>query len=321
MAVIVGNLTPLRSSLLIFSLLITPLAANAGEQVSAFQGEVLLINDPNLLPEAKIIEHGEFPAAVACRGNRQPCAVIIAIDMNKKPGSYPLSLVLEQNEGVLSREITLEVRKKKFPEQRLTLPPEYVTPDRKIQKRIAREGRIIRGALSKSDKRIPDIPFSMPGKGELCSRFGARRILNNIPKNQHSGVDLAMNTGEKVRAIAPGRVALTGDFYLGGKSVYLDHGSGIFSSYLHLSNIKVKKGELIKSGEVIGLVGSTGRSTGPHLHFAMKVKGAHIDPLHFIRTVNQLPIEEKEKTEQWEKEEVTYPQSAPAGDKPLDSAP
>ncbi len=309
---------PAKCCLILIALTLWPLTSQAVEQHTVPQGEVLLVQDPLLQPDAELLEHGDFPAAIVCRGNTQPCAVLLAIDMKTPPGNYPISLVLQQKPDVLAHDLNIVVTKKEYPEQRLTLPPEYVTPDKKTQARIARENRLIRSTVARADNRPVAAPFGMPGNGELSSRFGARRILNNLPRNQHNGVDLAINAGEKIVAIGKGKVALTGDFYLGGKSVYLDHGSGIYSMYFHLSEIRVKKGEEVKGGSIIGLVGSTGRSLGAHLHFAMQVKKARIDPLQFIRSLSQLSVDTPALSPAKELQGVTDPLSTPATDKSSD---
>ena len=123
----------------------------------------------------------------------------------------------------------------------------------------------------------------MPLKGDILSPFGVRRILNNQPRSPHSGVDLRAKEGAPVQASGDGIVAYVGEHYFSGKSIYLDHGMGIISMYFHLSKIQVKKGEKVALGSVIGRVGQTGRATGPHLHWGIRIKGNRVDPFSLVR--------------------------------------
>lgn len=108
--------------------------------------------------------------------------------------------------------------------------------------------------------------------------FGARRVYNGQPRSPHSGEDYRAGAGTPVRAVAAGMVALAEEHFFGGKSVFIDHGGGLVSSYLHLARIDVASGEEVEAGTVIGAVGATGRATGPHLHFGVRWHGARVDP-------------------------------------------
>ena len=122
-------------------------------------------------------------------------------------------------------------------------------------------------------------------QGRISGRFGNQRIYNGTPKSPHSGMDIAAGTGTPIRAPAGGTVTLAQqDFYLTGGTVMIDHGHGIGSNFLHLSRLDVKVGDVVKQGDVIGAVGSTGRSTGPHLHWGMSWFDIRIDPLLVLPT-------------------------------------
>jgi murein DD-endopeptidase MepM/ murein hydrolase activator NlpD len=110
------------------------------------------------------------------------------------------------------------------------------------------------------------------------SSFGKRRIFNGQPRSPHTGEDYRAVAGTPVLAAAPGTVALAEEHFFGGRSVFLDHGDGLFTMYLHLSEILVEPGQQVRAGERIGLVGATGRASGPHLHFGVRWRGARIDP-------------------------------------------
>lgn len=263
-------------------LLATPLAS--GEEIRRVTpGEVFLLPDPLLTPQARIAASLPFPAALVC--NESACAVLIAVDVATAPGAHRERVAIVDGSGQRALEMAVEVDKGEFPEQHLSLPKRYVTPNRKLQARINRENRIIRQAFAHPADWPVEGSFARPLAGKVTGAFGTRRVLNGKTQSRHMGVDLRAATGEPVHAAGNGRVVLTGDFYLSGKSVFIDHGDGVFSMYFHLSRIDVQKGDTVPNGALIGRAGATGRSAGPHLHFSMRVKGAHIDPLGFIEAL------------------------------------
>ncbi len=129
-------------------------------------------------------------------------------------------------------------------------------------------------------------PLESPPNGQF---FGVRRKFNGVPKNPHTGTDYAIGLGTSVKSVANGTVVLTGEHFFAGTSVYVDHGDGLISMYYHLSEIKAEVGQEVKRGDEVGLVGSTGRSTGPHLHLGVRWRGARIDPQALLRDPSQAP--------------------------------
>jgi murein DD-endopeptidase MepM/ murein hydrolase activator NlpD len=121
--------------------------------------------------------------------------------------------------------------------------------------------------------------FLKPIASDLSSGFGRRRIVNNQPRSPHSGIDLKAQVGTPIRAANHGRVVLADDFFFSGKTVVLDHGLGLYTYYGHCSKLRVQEGEFVQKGHVIAEVGSTGRVTGPHLHWACRLNGARINPM------------------------------------------
>ncbi|MEM8929649.1 MAG: M23 family metallopeptidase [Acidobacteriota bacterium] len=120
--------------------------------------------------------------------------------------------------------------------------------------------------------------------------FGVSRTFNGVPKNAHTGTDYAIALGTPTLAVADGTVVLTGEFLFAGRSVFLDHGDGLISMYFHLDEITVTEGDTVSRGDTIGKIGSTGRSTGPHLHLGLRWKGARIDPEPLIGNLDGLPM-------------------------------
>ena len=176
----------------------------------------------------------------------------------------------------------IAVTPRDWPIQRINgVPPATVNPPPAIAARIAREnGRIV--AARRGDSGNDDFAqaFIWPVKGRISGRFGNQRVFNGTPKSPHSGMDIAAGAGTPIRAPAGGTVTLAEkDFYLTGGTVMIDHGHGVSSNFLHMSRLDVKVGEVVKQGDVVGAVGSTGRSTGPHLHWGMTWFDTKIDPL------------------------------------------
>ena len=169
-----------------------------------------------------------------------------------------------------------------WPIQRINgVPPATVNPPPAIAERIARENAEVAAAREDDSEQSGFAQtFIWPVQGRISGRFGNQRIYNGTPKSAHSGMDIAAATGTPVRAPADGIVVLAQpDYYLTGGTVLIDHGHGIGSNFLHLSRLDAKVGDVVKQGDVIGAVGSTGRSTGPHLHWGMTWFSTRIDPL------------------------------------------
>ena len=181
---------------------------------------------------------------------------------------------------ILTADITVTPRD--WPIQSINgVPPSTVNPPAAIAKRIAREnGQIVAARGDDSANTDFSVAFVWPVKGRISGRFGNQRIFNGTPKSPHSGMDIAAAQGTPIRAPAGGRITLSEkNFYLTGGTVMIDHGHGISSNFLHMSRLDVKVGDVVKQGDVVGLVGSTGRSTGPHLHWGMTWFDTKIDPL------------------------------------------
>lgn len=134
-----------------------------------------------------------------------------------------------------------------------------------------------------------DLTFIKPVVGPYSSPFGLKRFFNGEPRNPHSGLDIAAPTGTPILAPTSGKVVLTGDFFFNGNVVYMDHGQGMISMFCHLSEIKVKAGDVLEKGAVVGKVGATGRVTGPHLHWSLSLNNARIDPMLFLPTEKKQP--------------------------------
>jgi len=170
-----------------------------------------------------------------------------------------------------------------FPKRKLSVDPKYVHPPREVQERIKREAEILAQIYGQiSSEWLAQGKFELPCDGQLSPNFGQQRIYNNVPRSIHAGVDIAIASGQPIKAANDGRVALASNLYFSGNTVIIDHGLGLYTVYCHMSKLLVKRGAMVRQGEVIGLAGSTGLSTGPHLHWAAKINEARIDPLALL---------------------------------------
>ncbi len=174
--------------------------------------------------------------------------------------------------------------KREYETQRIdNIPPEYLEDpkDKDVIDRIERESaklQEIRKNIQNNQFIYLD-DFTIPVEnGKVTGIFGSNRILNGIPVSPHNGLDIAAPLGTDIKSMATGIVALTGDYFYNGKFVLIDHGCGLSSIYIHMSTISVEKGDYVLKGDKIGEVGSTGRSTGNHLHWGISWKGERIDP-------------------------------------------
>ncbi len=209
---------------------------------------------------------------------------LVAVDRDELPGPGTLAVVEAGSEP--ARELAAEgvaVAPRTYPEQRLTVDQRTVTLSPQDQERAAREALLIREALAlRSPERSWDGGFRRPAEGPVSSPFGVRRVYNGVPKGYHGGLDLAAPRGAPVRAAAAGRVALVGDYFYTGWSVFIDHGVGLVTAYFHLDAATVSPGQAVGAGDLLGVVGSTGRSTGPHLHWGVYLAGVRADPLSLL---------------------------------------
>ncbi len=177
----------------------------------------------------------------------------------------------------------------KYREEKLRVAPSRAKISEKNRRRIAAEQReAMRIYQSRTPELYIDAPLAYPMESKITSMFGNRRIFNGVLRSYHSGTDFRAAVGTPVKSVAAGRVVLAKNRFFAGNSVIIDHGEGIYTGYYHLSRFRVREGEWVEQGDVIGLAGATGRVTGPHLHFSVRVNGVQVDPLHFIETFDLL---------------------------------
>ena len=210
---------------------------------------------------------------------------LVGIDVDVRPGRFPI--VADAPSGGVGRtrhgETTLVVRPRAFPTRQLTVDAAFVNPPPEAEGRIVREAEQLNALWAASaPARLWTGSFVAPVTAPASSRFGLRSIFNGQPRSRHSGEDFASREGTPVAAPNAGRIVLARELYFAGNTVVIDHGLGCFSLLEHLSRVDVKEGDQVRSGQPIGLVGATGRVTGPHLHWAVRLNGARVDPLSLL---------------------------------------
>ncbi len=187
--------------------------------------------------------------------------------------TIPLQLSVQQGRRTAHRVVTIGVQPGNFRSERLTVSSRFTTrPDSALQERIRRESA--RSArVSRETHNTPRMwsgEFVRPRPSRITSEFGTGRMFNGQLRSRHMGVDFDGDVGDPIRAANRGVVAVVGDFYYAGNVVYLDHGAGLVTIYMHMSAVDVEEGQIVERGEVLGKVGATGRVTGPHTHWVAR---------------------------------------------------
>lgn len=205
---------------------------------------------------------------------------LLGVDLDHPPGAFRLEIT---GLGAAPVVRSVEVLARRFPEERLTVPRTYTELDPATLRRVVREQKLLESLWPKSAaRRLWRGDFLFPASGPEGSPFGLRRFFNGEPRSPHAGLDIRAPAGTPVRASNRGRVVLARELFFTGNSVILDHGLGLFTLYVHLSAMAVRRGAVVDKGEEIGKVGATGRATGPHLHFAVRIGQARIDPAALV---------------------------------------
>ena len=208
---------------------------------------------------------------------------LLGIDMQDEPGTYELAVEVKQGEQAKQLSFNVLVAKEKFIVEHLTLPKEKVDLDEKGAARWKAEQEQVKQALAENSRlKLWRSNFVEPVSGKRTGIFGSVRIMNGKPRNPHNGEDIGAPMGTDVAATNDGIVRITVDHIFSGKGVFVDHGLGFYSMYFHLSEVMVKDGDLVTAGQIIGKVGATGRATGPHLHWGVKLNGARVNPYSLL---------------------------------------
>lgn len=214
---------------------------------------------------------------------------LLAADLEAKPGAYDVELTGAEASGrAVASKIALSVVRKQFETRRLKVGNEFVNPPAADAARIAEEAQRLASLFTQTTARAWRGPFQVPVPGAATSSFGRLTVLNGQSRGRHQGADFRAASGTPVAAPNAGRIVLAEDLYFSGNTVVIDHGLGMFSLLAHLSRIDVAAGRDVARGEVLGASGATGRVTGPHLHWALRMSEFSVDPLSVVAVLSDL---------------------------------
>lgn len=226
--------------------------------------------------------HGQKPTVrydgrpVMVLNHNSQWTAVVGIPLSAEPGPQKLQ--------VGGHAVVFKIHDKKYAVQRIHLKnSRKVTPNAADLRRIRAESKEIHKALRAFSERPPaSFDLQPPIHGPISSQYGLRRVFNGKPRRPHSGLDIAAAAGTTIHAPADGVVLNTGHYFFDGRTVFLDHGEGLVTMYCHMSEIDVKPGDHVKAGQRLGLVGATGRATGPHLHWGVLLNGFPVNPGLFL---------------------------------------
>lgn len=213
---------------------------------------------------------------------------LLGVDIDAKPGSYEVSFEASSAAHTMTATTELNIMPGEFGRRVLRVDDAFVNPPPPVIARIKREALEIEQLWRESEpRRLWDTGFVRPVPGRTNGAFGSRSIFNGQARQPHGGADFLSPAGTPIQAPNSGRIVLARDLYFTGNTVVIDHGLGVFSLLAHLSVMDVHQGDLVTSGQTIGRVGATGRVTGPHLHWAVRMNGARVDPMAVLVTLGQ----------------------------------
>ena len=227
--------------------------------------------------------------------DKNRCFALVPIGYYEKVASKEVYINYSENKKQQSTLLFLNVEKGMYAHEKLSVDSSKVNPKSKeVKKRIEKEyNQAMKIYGTVTPKLYISKPFDLPLDSNITSGFGKARIYNGSLKGYHSGTDFRAKVGTPIKASNDGKVVLVAKRFYSGGTVVLDHGYGIYTCYFHMSKFDVKEGEMIKKAQVLGLSGDSGRVTGPHLHFAVRIGGVQVDPLQLISLLNTKILKDK----------------------------
>jgi murein DD-endopeptidase MepM/ murein hydrolase activator NlpD len=210
---------------------------------------------------------------------QQTWRALVGIDLDTKPAAYPMRI---DRGGAARTTRTLRVVPKQFRVRRLSVPGGFVDPPPEAVAQITQDAQLLADAYARVSPRRWSGAFMLPVDGRPTSNFGTRSYYNGQRRSPHAGVDFVGQPGTPIRAANRGVVVVASPMYFTGNTVVVDYGDRLFSVFAHLSEVHAKVGDVVEPATIVGLVGATGRVTGPHLHWSVRLNGARVDPLSLV---------------------------------------
>jgi murein DD-endopeptidase MepM/ murein hydrolase activator NlpD len=261
-----------------------PPALTVSVEARAVQpGEVVLLTVTSKQDISDVRVHVFDRDLAAFRIDPRTWRVLVGVDLETIPRTYWAEVTALDHPAPSRIPVSLRVLPHQFRTRKLTVDEAFVNPPPEAMERIARETAELNDLWAHSSTtRLWNGSFVRPVPDPANSAFGTRSILNGQQRSPHSGADFNSAAGTPIKSPNAGRVVLAGDRYYTGNTVMIDHGLTLFSLFAHLSETQVRVGDTVAAGDVIGKVGATGRVTGPHLHWSVRLNGARVDPLSLL---------------------------------------
>jgi len=220
---------------------------------------------------------------------------LLPISYYAKPRDKMVEIYYRENGAKKSKTISVKIKDGGYKKEKIQVTKSKVNPNKKYNDRISKEyheAMKIYGTSTKENYLTTE--FILPLDSFITSDFGKARVYNGTLKGYHSGTDFRAKVGTPIQSSNDGVVVLVKDRFYSGGTILIDHGQGVYTCYFHMSKFDVKVGQKIKKGEIIGLSGKSGRVTGPHLHFSVRVGGVQVDPLQFLALMNKNLLNKEE---------------------------
>lgn len=252
-------------------------------------GEVVLVSVRAVVPPVAVRGEWLGQAVVFFQPSPGIWQGLAPIDLSVSAGRYTLQVTASMPDGTQrAQPYAMTVARRVFPTRRITVEERFATPPEDVLPRIERERKATEAVFARPfDVPLWTAPFIRPVPGDATSSFGRRSIVNGEARSPHSGTDFQAPDGTPLESPNRGRVALVGDQYFSGRTLIIDHGAGVYSYFAHLSEIAVAEGDAVERGQVVARTGSTGRVTGPHLHWTLRIGRARVDPLSLIAILDR----------------------------------
>ncbi|ABB43723.1 Peptidase M23B [Sulfurimonas denitrificans DSM 1251] len=253
-------------------------------------GKVALLEfkkEKNILYEEALFDDKKYKI-LAHPKKSEKFYLLIPIDYEEKIAKKNIEIFYKDSGKEKSKVVVLDIKEAKYEKEALQVDSSKVTLSKKDKARSEKEyAEAMKIYNTSTPKSMLTSNFVVPLESKITSDFGKARVYNNTLKGYHGGTDFRASIGTPIIAANDGEVALAKDRFYSGMSILINHGDGIYTCYFHMSRFDVKEGQRVKKGELLGLSGDSGRVSGPHLHFGVRVGGKQVDPLHFMTLINK----------------------------------